>query len=99
MVRFILHTKQSKSSFSAVAMSKPSGIFILKLSELDHYAGEICVTYLNFKSLKRRLIKPPKPLPFPAPPAMLSASLSNVMNAKTRLFGKDWLVQGKAAWG
>lgn len=57
--------------------------FHFQHSEIDHYAGEICVTYLNFNDLKRKLIKLPKALTLPTPEAILKASLSSRLNSKT----------------
>ncbi len=44
--------------------------------EIEHHAGEICVTYLNFNDFKTKLIKQPKELPLPIPGAILRATLS-----------------------
>ena len=43
---------------------------------IENYAGEICVTYLNFNDFKTKLIKQPKGLPLPPPGAILRATLS-----------------------
>ncbi|MCJ1349212.1 hypothetical protein MMC31_007448, partial [Peltigera leucophlebia] len=48
--------------------------FHFKQREIDHYVGEICVTYLNFNDFKRKLIR--KGPPLPTPEAILEASLS-----------------------
>ena len=50
--------------------------FHFKHREIENYAGEICVTYLNFNDFKTKLIKRPKGLLLPPPEAILSATLS-----------------------
>lgn len=50
--------------------------FHLKKREIDLYAGEICVTYLNFNDFKTKLIRQPKGLSLPDPESILKASLS-----------------------
>ncbi len=56
--------------------------FHFQQAQIDLYAGEICVTYLNFNDFKRKLIKQPKALPLPAPEAILDATLSSGLNSK-----------------
>lgn len=56
--------------------------FHFRQSEIDHYAGEICVTYLNFNDFKTKLIKQPKVLPLLTPEAILKASLTQGLNSK-----------------
>ncbi|MCJ1346754.1 hypothetical protein MMC31_004972 [Peltigera leucophlebia] len=50
--------------------------FHFEQQEINHYAGEICVTYLNFNDFKRKLIRQPKRLSLPTPEAILGATLS-----------------------
>ncbi|MCJ1347169.1 hypothetical protein MMC31_005390 [Peltigera leucophlebia] len=57
--------------------------FHLRHPQIDHFAGEICVTYLNFNDFKRILIKQPKSLPLPGPKAILKASFSSGLPSKT----------------
>ncbi len=56
--------------------------FHFQHAQINHYAGEICVTYLNFDDFKRKLIRQPKALSLPAPEAILKASLSSSLNSK-----------------
>ncbi|KAH0537546.1 hypothetical protein FGG08_005681, partial [Glutinoglossum americanum] len=59
--------------------SEPSGSqltkFNFQLSEVDHEAGEVCVTYLNFNDFKRQLVKVSGAYPLNRQ-AVLQASLS-----------------------
>ena len=50
--------------------------FHFEQREIDHYAGEICVTYLNFNDFKTKLIRQPKELQLPTPEGILRATLS-----------------------
>ena len=50
--------------------------FHVEQQEICHYAGEICVTYLNFNDFKTKLIRQPKGLPLPPPVEILRATLS-----------------------
>ncbi|MCJ1348383.1 hypothetical protein MMC31_006614, partial [Peltigera leucophlebia] len=56
--------------------------FHFEQQETDHYVGEICVTYLNFDDLKRKLIR--KGPPLPTPEAILEASLSVGPNSPSK---------------
>lgn len=60
-----------------------SGDFHFQQPQIDHYAGEICVTYLNFNDFKRKLIKQPKALHLPTPKAIVKASFSSGLPSKT----------------
>lgn len=56
--------------------------FHFRKPEIDHYAGEICVTYLNFNDFKTKLIKQPKLLPLLTLELILRASLAQGQNSK-----------------
>ena len=66
-----------------------TGSFHFQLSEMDHEAGEICVTYLNFNNFQRQLIKPLKSYPSFLPEDIAATSLSAAGGSTTsRLLSK-----------
>ncbi|MCJ1345587.1 hypothetical protein MMC31_003794, partial [Peltigera leucophlebia] len=50
--------------------------FHFEQRKIENYAGEICVTYLNFNDFKTKLIRQPKELPLPTPEEILRVTLS-----------------------
>ena len=62
--------------------------FHLKQREIDLYAGEICVTYLNFNDFKTKLIRQPKELRLPNPETILRPSLSVGSTSTSQLIWK-----------
>lgn len=80
LVQFAHHSvkKFLLSDFSS-ALSEN---FRFQLSQADHEAGEICVTYLNFDDFKRQVAKVPSPRPPVDPRAILTATLSSVPHSK-----------------
>ncbi|KAM6485240.1 ankyrin repeat-containing domain protein [Trichoderma sp. SZMC 28011] len=47
--------------------------FYINLEDIDHYLGEICVTYLNFNDFKTTLARRQQPLP-PMPPIAMAGT-------------------------
>ncbi len=54
---------------------RASAGFRFHLKEVNLYAGEICVTYLNFNHFSRKLTEQPKALSLPGPKGILRATL------------------------
>jgi ankyrin repeat protein len=55
LVRFAHHTVKQ------FLLSTAAGRFHFQVSEINHTAGEVCVSYLSFNDFKRQIIKVPKP--------------------------------------
>ncbi|TFB02951.1 Ankyrin repeat domain-containing protein 50 [Trichoderma ghanense] len=47
--------------------------FLIKVEDVDHYIGEICVTYLNLNDFKKTLARRQQPLP-PMPPIAMAGT-------------------------
>jgi hypothetical protein len=70
--------------------------FHFKLSDADHRAGEVCVTYLNFNCFKAQLVKTCSATKLKdqiliSPEAILQSSLSSGLN---RTVSSSWLKFG-----
>jgi ankyrin repeat protein len=59
LVQFAHYTV--KEFLLSKAWDMPTAVFHFGLADINHAAGEICVTYLNLIDFKRQLIKTPKP--------------------------------------
>lgn len=64
-----------------ICRDETNAIFHFEQRATNHYAGEICVTYLNFNDFQRKLNRKPKELYLPIPEAILTASLSDNPNS------------------
>ena len=82
MVQFTHQTL--KTFFLDSFRDQTNADFHFEHREIEHYAGEICVTYLNFNVLKTKLIEQPKELPLPDPRAILGATLSVVSSSTSK---------------
>ncbi|KAJ9664651.1 hypothetical protein H2201_005165 [Coniosporium apollinis] len=72
-VQFAHHTV--KQYFLGPQSDQRLSGFHFELSEADHEAGEICVTYLNFNDFRTQLIRLPRPQAPITPDAIIGAAL------------------------
>ena len=90
VVQFAHH---SVKQFLLSASSSDSSNFRFQLSQADHEAGEICVTYLNFSDFKRQIAERPKPRspqPSVVPQAIIKATLSTNQGSKRSTVSNSW---------
>ncbi|KAI9881273.1 MAG: hypothetical protein M1830_005559 [Pleopsidium flavum] len=92
VVQFAHHTVQQ---FFLSSSSTASNIFHFQFSEVNHEAGEVCVTYLNFNDFKKQLVRFPGTRPSLEPKAILKASLSAGLNKN---ISRSWSRLGRL-WG
>lgn len=93
VVQFAHHTVQQ---FFLSASSTPSlDNFHFQFSEINHEAGEVCVTYLNFNDFKKQVVRFSGARPSLEPKAILKASLSAGLNKN---ISRSWSRLGRL-WG
>ena len=83
----------SVKQFLLSSSSSGSSNFRFQLSQADHEAGEICVTYLNFSDFKRQVAERPKPRspqPSVEPKAIIKATLSTIQGSKGSTVSNSW---------
>lgn len=85
VVQFAHHSVK-KFLLSDFSSALPNN-FRFQLSQAEHEAGEICVTYLNFNDFKRQVAKVSSPRPPFDPRAILGATLSSVPDSR---FSSSW---------
>ncbi|KAL6701543.1 hypothetical protein J3F84DRAFT_11129 [Trichoderma pleuroticola] len=71
LVQFVHHTVQQ--FFIERSSESRNSQFYLNLEDVDHFLGEICVTYLNFNDFKTTLARRQQPLP-PIPPIAIAGT-------------------------
>lgn len=93
VIQFAHHTVQQ--FFLSVSNIRSLDSFHFQLPEINHEAGEACVTYLNFNDFKRQLVRSMGPHRSLEPKAILKASLSSGLN---KTISRSWSRLGWV-WG